>query len=629
LNRYFAPALGSILLACSATSSSHGGIDVSDGTSVDDTSHVGQTFQSLTSRGTTEFRAMNAAAATPSTNAPDLEIGLARARQAIDRQLDANAGSGAPGQTPLKIPVVQPSNIVTNNPAYLGFPGIGAVDDTAAGGLATPPDQALCVGNGLVLESVNSSLRVFGPLGAPIAPARGLSDFFHMPPYDPATGNYFFPSDPKCLFDRDTQRWFVTVIRLVEHYDPTIQSSSLVGSSLDLAVSATSDPSGAWNLYNVDMIDDGTNGTPKQPGCPCLGDQPLIGADQHGFYFSTNEFGLAPDGGYTFNGAQIYALSKEALVAGKQPTVVHFSSPVLAEGIGVSVQPAVSADATCDQSAGGTEYFLSSLDFSGTLDNRIAVWAVTNTQSLVDPKPSLELVHSVVGTEVYGRPNPARQKAGPTPLVDCVNAGDCAPFLKPSTPYALQSLDAGDDRMMQTVYANGTLWAGLSSVVSVSNETHDGLAWFAVKPQITSKKRVSAKVVEQGYVGVEGNDVLVPSIAMTSDGRGAIAFTLSGKDYYPSAAYALVHRGKGVGDVHVGGAGAAPLDDFSGLDYVDPQLGSVSRWGDYTAAVADGDTIWLSSEFIPNACTTLDCPGRVKWTNWGTFVSHVDLDGMP
>ena len=28
---------------------------------------------------------------------------------------------------------------------------------------------------------------------------------------------------------------------------------------------------------------------------------------------------------------------------------------------------------------GGTEYFLSALDFAGTLDNRIAVWALTKT----------------------------------------------------------------------------------------------------------------------------------------------------------------------------------------------------------------------------------------------------------
>ena len=96
------------------------------------------------------------------------------------------------------------------------------------------------------------------------------------------------------------------------------------------------DPSATWTLYAIDTTNDGTDGTPANPGCPCLGDQPLIGADAHGFYVSTNEFPFS--GG--FNGAQIYALPKAALVAGAAAQAQHFAGGPLAEGISYSVQPA-------------------------------------------------------------------------------------------------------------------------------------------------------------------------------------------------------------------------------------------------------------------------------------------------
>src|SRR5205823_4438596 len=122
-----------------------------------------------------------------------------------------------------------------------------------------------------------------------------------------------------------------------------------------------------------------TKGTPKNPGCPCLGDQPLIGADASGFFITTNEFPIFTPG---FNGAQVYAVSKQALANAKEgslPPVAFFGGPIaLEEGIAYSVQPAtVPPGGAYDAAHGGTQYFVSSLEFTGGLDNRIAVWAMT------------------------------------------------------------------------------------------------------------------------------------------------------------------------------------------------------------------------------------------------------------
>jgi hypothetical protein len=81
---------------------------------------------------------------------------------------------------------------------------------------------------------------------------------------------------------------------------------------LDLAVSQTSDPTGDWNFYKIDVTHDGTDTGGKNPG-PYLGDYPHIGAGANGIYLTTNAYPWHANG---FSGAQIYALSKAQLAAG-------------------------------------------------------------------------------------------------------------------------------------------------------------------------------------------------------------------------------------------------------------------------------------------------------------------------
>jgi hypothetical protein len=69
--------------------------------------------------------------------------------------------------------------------------------------------------------------------------------------------------------------------------------------------------------------------------------------------------------------------------------------------------------------------------------------------------------------------------------------------------------------------------------------------------------------------------------------------------------------------VHIAGAGQDPDDGFT----IYPAEGGngVGRWGDYSAAVADGDRIWMANEYIPKACSGLTLPCRTSLANWGTF----------
>ncbi len=275
----------------------------------------------------------------------------------------------------------------------------------------------------------------------------------------------------------------------------------------------------------------------------------------------------------------------------------------LAEGIAGAVQPASTpAGASFETAQGGTEYFLSSLDFTSTLDNRIAVWALTNTSSLNSARPSLRLSNVVIDSEDYGLPPSAIQKDGPLPLGTALFGASA------HTPL----LDGGDDRMHPVAFAAGKLWGGVETVVKTANaSTHAGIAYFVVTPSVAGGT-LSATIAKQGYVSLNRENVLYPTIGVNAAGKGVIDFSLAGPDFFPSSAYASIDAVNGTGDIHIGAAGAGPEDGFTGYFG-----GNVARWGDYSYAVADADgTIWTANEFIPNAPRTVAA-------NWGTFISHV------
>src|SRR5256714_5721193 len=88
-----------------------------------------------------------------------------------------------------------------------------------------------------------------------------------------------------------------------------------------------------------------------------------------------------------------------------------------------------------------------------------------------------------------------------------------------------------------------------------------------------------------------------------------MALPATGNTLNPSAAYASIDASAGVGawNVVTGGQGAAPDDGFT--SYVS-QVGNPprTRWGDYSAAAVDGNSVWIASEYIAQTCS---------YTPWG------------
>jgi hypothetical protein len=571
----------------------------------------------------------------------------------VNRSLSGGPGNGAS---------VNSGKKAKSNPTFnTGFEGLNFYQQRYARGgnqfSVEPPDQGMCAGNGYVLEVVNDVLNIFNTSGQSVLPdntatnivagfprnvnhAVDLNSFYgYAPAINRATGiRGPFVTDPSCLYDTATQRWFVVVLTL--EVVPTTGAFTTVN-HLDLAVSQTSNPTGSWNIYRIDVTNDGTNSGGQNPG-PYLGDYPHMGADANGIYLTTNAYPWCCNG---FSGAQIYALSKAQLAAGAaNVNLVHIDTFGLVNAPsdagstqpGFTVWPAQSPGADqFNRSGGGTEYFLSSnaadeaqepvSGSEGTRSsNKIVLWTLTNTSSLNSGSPALGLASRLLGVGQYGVPPKQQQPgSGAAPTTDvaqgyCLNdeatatiAGvGCWKLLvsaaahNATKPEVVSRPDSNDTRMQQVMYANGKVWASLDTALNPDGgEQRAGVAWYILNPD-------SGKLVLQGYLGAAGFDFTYPAIGVTPSGRGVIAFTATGNTLNPSAAFAPIDAIVGVGPWNVvpGGQGAAQDDGFSGYKAQNFPNPIRTRWGDFGAAAVDGNSVWIASEYIAHAC---------NYVNWG------------
>jgi hypothetical protein len=537
----------------------------------------------------------------------------------------AGSSDGLPAASaPTSFPVVANSRIALVNRGFSGFDGLNHADQRLAGtGAFTnsqfslePPDQALCVGNGFVVESVNTAIAIFRPGNAtPIAGPTPLNQFFGLKPeVIRSTPLVFgdFTSDPRCFFDRDTNRFFIVLLQL----GVVPATGNFTGASSQLiAVSKTGDPTQGFNFFRIDTTAHGTR-------CPCFGDQPLMGQDANGFFISANGFSLVTGG---FVGVQIYAMSKRDLAAGRAPPfVVHIALPAATQADGtrdISVQPAFSAGT--DEDGSPNEFFLASANITRVLNNSLSVYAFGSTAALaapLGPGTTFSFSKTVVPSEVFGVPPDALQKSGPHPLGEAVD------------PQVTTILATNEHRMQQVTFADGKLWSAVTTGLSSPGETDlkAGVAWFAVGAKAKGGV-IEARVRDQGYIAVANASAFFPAVGVGREAdRVAIGFSVSGPDLFPSAGYALV-RGEGrAGDVHIAAVGAAQEDGFTAYPSqtdapctapaADGSQICEARWGDYGAAAVDEQgNIWLANEYISPRPRTVSA-------NWGTFVTRLSAD---
>src|SRR5207248_9707327 len=128
---------------------------------------------------------------------------------------------------------------------------------------------------------------------------------------------------------------------------------------------------------------------------------------------------------------------------------------------------------------GGTEYFLSSFAVFTGLDNRLALWSLSNTQAL-NSGSAPTLSNAIVTVEQYANGPLARQPGSQTndqtkdwPLGQCIENANCNLFLNGlpfGVPETIGRINGNDSRVHQVTYANGKPWTALNTGIASTTD---------------------------------------------------------------------------------------------------------------------------------------------------------------
>jgi hypothetical protein len=474
-----------------------------------------------------------------------------------------------------------------------GFTGITLGSEAAVGANATPPDQGLAVHDNIVAEIVNRSVQFFKSDGTPLTSPIRSSAFF-LAEGLLAAGTQVH--DPQAFFDPKSKRWYFHAII------PTVPN--MVSGAIGLAVSQSSDPLGTYFIYHIRRISDDLS---VCGGVDCFPDYPHGGYDAHALFISTRLF----SGCATCFIAAVYVLPKAQLEAGLREneslTIARFLIPD-----NFVVQPSIPAPHEPFETAnGGIEYLL-----GAPSSDVVRVFAISNTSEINRSPSSLQLISVDVPTEPFAKsvvPSAQPNIVGPT----CASQGvTSAPSLNAATPGDFTDFTATIQK------AGGNLYGVLPFGSKDGNGFgRDVLAWFILRPTLTSTPSLTANIVAQGYVvPPDGYSLIYPAFAVNKAGKGLIGFTVSNPDAnapggFPSAAI-IEFAGFPRGNIIVTGQGATSADGGG----CSPSQ-SVGSWGDYGAATVDAATgfFYTANEYIPDPTVF----PRIATTNWGTFITQV------
>ncbi len=240
-----------------------------------------------------------------------------------------------------------------------------------------PYDAAIATSSKQVLVMTNAQFAVFDKTnGAQLA----LADFNSF--FGDSAGTAF---DPKCFYDPAMGRF---VMMAVER-----QSNPNIALIL-MAVSQTSDGTGAWYQYVFDASLSGTTATGT------WSDFPSLGYDDDRIYIGSNQYTFSG----SFRSAKVRCWSKADLYSGGPASYVDFDNIKLADGStsAFTVKPARNLESS------STGHFFATRPNGGS---SISIWTVTGTF------PSLTLSTAVsVPIGAYSPPPDAAQP-GTTTLV--------------------------------------------------------------------------------------------------------------------------------------------------------------------------------------------------------------------
>jgi hypothetical protein len=427
------------------------------------------------------------------------------------------------------------------------FAGLGNLPHTE--GDVIPPDTMGAAGPGHLVSLLNSEFGVFNKTTGAVLQKVSLQSFWGS--LGTAAGEPAdFPFDTKVLYDTSSARFFAM----------TLGGTASPNSWILVAVSASSDPTGAWNKWAIDA--DRDNDVVQSDN---WADFPGFGLDGSNLYISANMF----SNGNFFQYGKIWVLPKAQLLSGSPSiTWTELTDP---PGGSFNMQPAHTFGAA------PAEYFL----FEG-FSNRLLMARIDTTS----------------GTPVWHAPT-AVTIASYTPSNGLPGAPQSG---------SANTIDTSDTRLLNVVYRAGALWT-VHTVQSPGATVKTEVAWYQIDP-------ATSTVLSQGRISDPTRWYYYPSIGVNANGDAAVGMSGSSATEFVGGYYTARRFADPAGTMQ-----SVSLLKAGEQSYFKTLSGTANRWGDYSATVADPNgnlRFWTVQEY---AQTQDPVTGASRWgTWWGSFV---------
>lgn len=320
-------------------------------------------------------------------------------------------------------------------------------------GTSIPPDTQGAVGPNHLMVTLNSQVRF---------QSRSGNELFTVNLHDFWGADVF---DPKLIYDPFNNRW--VFVALSDARKPT--------SSILVAVSANSDPTGNWTLYKIKADDSSL----------LWADYPSVGFNKNWVVVTVNMFDS------TFRYSQIHAINKADLYAGGTIHWTSFQDTLFTEA------PALMYDAT--QPA---MYLVTTMN-----GNSVRISTITGEvgSEVLIPQTAIASIGSSWANRV---------------------AANFAPQFGSSN-----RIDTGDTRMLNVVYRNGSLWCTHNVFLPATAPTRSAVQWWQFQPD--------GIVQQLGRIDDPSGNIFCayPSIAVNRNDDVLIGYSGFSAQGYASAAY--------------------------------------------------------------------------------------------
>jgi len=429
-----------------------------------------------------------------------------------------------------------------------------------------PPDTQGDVSTDKYVQVVNVNFAIYSKTGTLLFGPAALSTIWSG---IPAPWNGTDSGDPIVLYDQAANRWIISQFSLPS--GSTTQYAELV------AVSQTSDPTGAWYRYVFQYNN-------------IMPDYPKFGVWPDGYYMSANNF----VSGSTWGGITASVFERSKMLAGDA------TARMISFNLGASSEPSSILpsdwDGVTPPALGEPNHFTYYNSTTGPA-TYLRIWDFH--VDWVTPANSTFAQTTSLTTAAFD------------PDLCSATRERCIP--QPGTTVKLEALS---DRLMYRLqYRNFGSYQSMvtNHTVDVDGSGHAGIRWYELR-----NSGSGWSIYQQGTWSPDAAHRWVGSIAMNGNGDIALGYSVSDATTVPNVFPSIRYTGRRNGDP----LGTMTVTEQSVIAGTGCQTGTSARWGDYSMMSvdpSDDKTFWFTTEYVEVTGTT----------SWKTRIASFNISNAP